>query len=102
MFAVKCKLGKEKEVVISLLNKFFFYCQTANSLRIYSASHIEKFPGYIYIEADNEAQVRIACKDLNALSFGNANRHYVTIVPIKEVIGVFKPDLSKNYDVKEK
>lgn len=78
MFSLRCKLGKEKEAVLSLINKFiFFKGKPGHQLLISSASHIEKFPGYIYVEAENEACVRKACTDLKSVSFGNGNRNHI-------------------------
>ena len=48
LFACPCKPGMEKETVAQIMNKFLMN----KNLSIYSAAFIEKFPGYIYIEAD--------------------------------------------------
>ncbi len=78
MFSLRCKLGKEKEAVLSLMNKYlFFRGKPGHQLLISSASHIEKFPGYVYVEAENEACVRKACTDLKSVSFGNGNRNHI-------------------------
>jgi transcription elongation factor SPT5 len=98
LFAVRCMFGFERETVVSLLNKFLYYEeQGSDHLQIYSVTSNDKFPGKIYIEADNEAHVRHAIKDTNNLTFkGN---HRVKIVPIKEVPTIFIEDETKNIEV---
>ena len=65
------------------------------NLQIYTATYIEKFPGYIYIEADREIHVREAIKDLTGTNIkGNC---YVRIIPVKEVILPFLIHLSKRF-----
>jgi len=54
LFACRCKPGLEKESVIQIINKFLMY----GGQSIYSATFIEKFPGFIYVEADKEIHVR--------------------------------------------
>jgi hypothetical protein len=44
---------------------------------------VEKFPGYIYIEAEREIHVKDAIGDLNGTTF--KGRAYCRIIPIKEV-----------------
>jgi hypothetical protein len=46
VFAVRCKIGMEKETTITIMNKFIHLMGTPKELLIYSASFIEKFPGY--------------------------------------------------------
>lgn len=57
------------------------------NLQIYTATFIEKFPGFIYIEADREIHVREAIKDLNGTQI--KGRCYVKIIPVKEVARFF-------------
>ena len=79
MFAARCKPGMEKETVAQILNKFLMH----KNLHIFSATFVEKFPGYIYIEAEREIHVKDAIGDLNGTTF--KGRAYCRIIPIKEV-----------------
>ena len=80
VFAVTCKPGMEKDTVVQVLNKFLM----TQTLQFYSAAFIEKFPGYLYFEADKEIHVRDAVKDMVGTSF--KGRAYIKIIPVKEVI----------------
>lgn len=53
------------------------------NLQIYTATFVERFPGYIYIEADREIHVKEAINDLDGTSM--KGKSYVRIIPIKEV-----------------
>jgi hypothetical protein len=79
VFACRCKPGMEKESVIQIINKFLMY----GGQSIYSATFIEKFPGFIYVEADKEIHVRQTIQDLEGFDFKKKN--YIRIIPIKEV-----------------
>lgn len=63
------------------------------NLHIFSATFVEKFPGYIYIEAEREIHVKDAIGDLNGTTF--KGRAYCRIIPIKEVPSIFLAEGSK-------
>ena len=52
-------------------------------MQIFSANFIEKFPGYIYVEAHKEVHVREAIKNLYGFEFSKGAK--IEIIPIKEV-----------------
>jgi hypothetical protein len=95
LFAVRCRIGYEKEAAIQMINKFVCLKGTDKELQIYSASALDKFQGYIYVEADREVHVRTAIQGIGVLGYGK-----IQVVPIKEVTQVFVPDGSKNINVR--
>lgn len=62
MFIVSCKIGKEEEMVMSILNKTAYFIKTKNvhySMKVSSALALKKkYPGKIFVEAPGENQVR--------------------------------------------
>lgn len=60
VFAVRCREKMEREAVFKLMYKFNFFMGKKEELMIFSASSIDKFPGYVYIESKNEVNVRTA------------------------------------------
>lgn len=91
LFSVRCKGGSERETAISLMNKMLAYKGTKNELNIFSASALDKFPSFIFIEAHRDFHVKEAIKGLKSL-----NINTVKIIPVKEVTQVFQPDSTKN------
>lgn len=79
IFSVRCRFGEEKDTVIQIMNKTIM----TDCRYIYSATFIEKFPGYLYIEADRELHVRETIKDLSGCLI--KNKIFIKIIPIKEV-----------------
>lgn len=77
-----------------LINKFECLKGTNDEILIYSASALDKFQGYIYVEADREVHVKHAIHGLSLLGYNK-----IQVVPIKEVTHVFIPDGSKNIDI---
>ena len=84
IWGVKCKPGKEREIVFALMKRVEERVGTKNPLPIISALERKHIQGYVYIEARRQADV------LNALE-GVLNvfpRSPIQLVPIKEM-----PDL---------
>ncbi|EFC40993.1 predicted protein [Naegleria gruberi] len=84
LFLVKCKQGKEKEAVMTLLQKHFSVKHSPNKkdrLLITSALFIEGFKGKIYIEAQKEVHVRHAIEGLSHLIYESG----IKLVPLKEM-----------------
>ena len=79
IFAVRCLIGEEKDTIIQIMNKTIM----TDCRYIYSATFIEKFQGYLYIEADKELHVRETVKDLSGCLI--KNKIFIKIIPIKEV-----------------
>ncbi|KAG6671691.1 hypothetical protein I3842_16G016700 [Carya illinoinensis] len=113
LWMVKCAIGREREAVICLMQK---YIDKGTELQITSAVALDHLKNYIYIEAYKEAHVKEACKGLR-----NIFSQKVMLVPIKEMtdvlsveskaidlsrdtwvrmkIGTYKGDLAKVVDV---
>nr|CAG4718883.1 unnamed protein product [Naegleria fowleri] len=84
LFLVKCKQGKEKEAVFTLLQKHFNLKNSPvkkDRLQITSALYIEGYKGKIYIEALKELHVKQAIQGLSHLIFENG----IKLVPLKEM-----------------
>jgi transcription elongation factor SPT5 len=67
LFAVKCLIGSEREMALSVGNKYNALKGTADEIRIISVSALDKIPGYIYVEAINKYDAEFACKGFNKL-----------------------------------
>ena len=90
LFSVRCKIGSEREAAVCLMNKFFSLRGTREEINIFSASALDKFPGFIFVEAHRDFHVKEAIKGLKIL-----NIMKVKPIPVKEVTQVFSPDASK-------
>ena len=84
IFSVQCRTGSEKETVQQLMNKYLVFESKNMELGIFSTAYTERFPGFIYIEADNESNVRNAVKDFTNLQFKGGNLK-IRVIPVKEV-----------------
>ncbi|XP_059631665.1 putative transcription elongation factor SPT5 homolog 1 isoform X1 [Cornus florida] len=113
LWMVKCAIGREREVAVSLMQKSI---DKGSELQIRSAIALDHLKNYIYIEADKEAHVREACRGMRSIYATK-----VMLVPIKEMtdvlsveskaidlsrdtwvrmkIGTYKGDLAKVVDV---
>ncbi|KAI8456704.1 hypothetical protein BY996DRAFT_8441431 [Phakopsora pachyrhizi] len=83
IWAVKCKPGREKELVSSLFRKFQVHYNTPQAIRIISAFYRDSLKGYIYVEARLETDVRDAVQ-----GFVGVYKAELRMVPIEEM-----PDL---------
>lgn len=85
MWAVKCKLGKERELVTELMRRFFERKNAKGPDRILIKSAIasDNIKGYFYVEADKEAHARQAVANLRMV-FQNK----LKLVPVKEMVDV--------------
>ncbi|KAL6063390.1 Transcription elongation factor SPT5 [Balamuthia mandrillaris] len=83
LWLVRCKVGKERECVICLMQKFLDKEESEEPLLIKSAVCCDNLKGYIYVEAEKEAHVSKAIKGLRLLfDWG------IKLVPIKEMTTV--------------
>lgn len=89
LWLVKCKMGKEKENVFTLLKKYFFN-KKQYDLKIMSAFSIDSLKGYFYIEAFKEANVREAIAGMSAV-----NQNFIKMVPLEEMTQVLAIDSKK-------
>ena len=67
LFAVKCLIGAEREMALSVGNKYNALKGTADEIRIISVSALDKIQGYIYVEAINKFDAETACRGFNKL-----------------------------------
>ena len=58
LWMVRCKPGKEKDLVFSLMRKFFDTEYSAQPLEISAAFSRESLKGYVYIECMRQANVQ--------------------------------------------
>lgn len=80
LWLVGCKPGKEKDLVLRILRKFFNLQNTPSKLMILSAFFRESIPGYLYIEATKESHVIEAIAGLTFI-YTNKSR----LVPVNEM-----------------
>ncbi|CAB16890.1 Transcription elongation factor spt5 [Schizosaccharomyces pombe] len=85
IWAVRCKIGKEKDIVFTIMRKAMDLQYTSSPLEIISAFQRDSLVGYIYVEARKQSHVLDA---LNGVL--NVYTNNMILVPIKEM-----PDLLK-------
>lgn len=94
IWGVRCKPGKEKELVRGILKKKINLQYTKMPLEIYSAFQRNTFTGYIYIEARKQAAVLAALK-----GFTNVYPRNMVLVPIKEYPDMFRVNKTKDNEL---
>lgn len=99
LFYVRVKPGKEKEIVLTLLQKYFDLRKPVvgkgdknkrqESLHVLSAFSPDNAPGFVYIEAFREAHVRQAIDGIDWIFLQRG----VKLVPLDQMTGVvdFRP-----------
>eukprot|EP00211_Chloroparvula_japonica_P005232 CAMPEP_0119129972 /NCGR_PEP_ID=MMETSP1310-20130426/7499_1 /TAXON_ID=464262 /ORGANISM="Genus nov. species nov., Strain RCC2339" /LENGTH=946 /DNA_ID=CAMNT_0007120435 /DNA_START=107 /DNA_END=2947 /DNA_ORIENTATION=+ len=80
MWLVKCRPGKEREVLVGLMSRYYSRRRTNQPVQIYSAVAPDHLKGYIYIEAAKEQHVRKAC----LLFRGTLFSYGLKLVPVTE------------------
>jgi len=80
LWMVKCKPGKEKQIVMNLMQRFLEKRNDPDRIQIKSVIAPETLKGYIYIEATAEGHVSKAIKGMRSLQYWAAK-----IIPIKEM-----------------
>lgn len=83
IWAIKCKIGKETDIITQLSKRMVTMESRGQSLGITSAFQRDYLQGYIYVEARKAAFVSAAVKDIPNVYASN-----LTLVPIQEM-----PDL---------
>ncbi|KAI0311407.1 hypothetical protein OF83DRAFT_1271398 [Amylostereum chailletii] len=81
LWQVRCKIGRERDLVFSLMRKAIDYEYTNHPLQILSAFQRDSLIGMIYVEARSQKQVLDACQGL----VGIYPSRGVTLVPIEEM-----------------
>ncbi|SCV70406.1 BQ2448_1800 [Microbotryum intermedium] len=90
IWGVKCKIGRERDLVMSISRKAAALAASDNAepLEIISAMHRDSLKGFIYIEARSETAVRKACNGLLNIYINGVNGLF--LIDIEEM-----PDLLK-------
>lgn len=94
IWGVRCKPGKEKELVRLILKKKFSLQNTKTPLEIFSAFQRDTFSGYIYIEARKQTAIAQAIK-----GFANVYLQNMILVPIKEYPDLLRVNKSKEQEL---
>ncbi|KAL8841142.1 MAG: hypothetical protein Q9176_003483 [Flavoplaca citrina] len=88
IWGVKCKPGKEREVVFSITRRLEERALTRNPLPIYSAfERGNSIPGFVYVEARRQVDVTTA---LDGLSNVYPRGDKTVLIPIKEMPDLFR------------
>lgn len=80
IWKVKCKVGREKNTVFCLIQKFVDLKVLGTKLQIISAFAVEHIKGFVFVEAEKQSDVAAACNQLADVYFS-----LVTPVPSNEV-----------------
>ncbi|KAG4306123.1 hypothetical protein PORY_000111 [Pneumocystis oryctolagi] len=85
LWAVRCKPGREKDIIYKLMRKTIDLQHSETPVEIISVFQRNEIDGYIYVEAKKQAHIIHACKDIV-----NVYTTRIILVPVKEM-----PDLLK-------
>ncbi|KAK9127542.1 hypothetical protein Syun_016339 [Stephania yunnanensis] len=80
IWRIKCMVGRERQIVFSLMHKYVNLHSLGSKLKIVSAFALEHTKGFVYMEADKQADVLEACKGLCNIYFSR-----ISPVPNNEV-----------------
>ncbi|KAK4538292.1 hypothetical protein CDCA_CDCA17G4317 [Cyanidium caldarium] len=83
LFMVKCKVGKEKQLCICLLQKAVDCARAGSPLAFTAVVAPDHLRGALYVEAQREADVRTAIQGMHLVY-----QRRVQLVPIKEMVDV--------------
>ncbi|QRV84757.1 transcription elongation factor SPT5 [Ceratobasidium sp. AG-Ba] len=86
LFQVRVKVGREKEIVFSLMRKFIDKEHGTAPLEIFSAFQRDSLPGLIYVEAHDAKQVSTALNGLVGAYVSSG----IKLVPIDEMSSLLK------------
>ncbi|TIA89435.1 hypothetical protein E3P99_02087 [Wallemia hederae] len=90
LWGVRCRPGREKDIVISLMSKFVANEWGSKPLEIYSVFSRDSIQGLIYIEARSPAHVLEAVKGLvGVYSSASADRKPM-LIPVDEMADLLK------------
>ncbi|XP_011410252.2 PREDICTED: transcription elongation factor SPT5-like [Amphimedon queenslandica] len=96
LWTVKCRIGTEKETVMTLMRKFITLQTTDTPLLIKSATAVEGLHGYIYVESYKQQHVKQAIEDIGNLAMGKWNQMMVPVNEMTDVLRVVKDSASRN------
>ncbi len=93
IWGVRCKIGKEKEVVFSIMKRFEDRLNTREPLAITSAfERGGTMAGFIYVEARKQGDVRAAVEGVNFAYLGKP----MVLVPVPEMPDLLRTRKSKS------
>ncbi|ODV96736.1 hypothetical protein PACTADRAFT_48552 [Pachysolen tannophilus NRRL Y-2460] len=95
IWGIRCRPGKEKEIVRLILKKKISLQNSNRPLDIYSCFQRDNFTGYIYIEARKIEAVNQALNGLVGV-FGNSPK---VLVPVEEYPALLKSSQSSDVEV---
>ncbi|KAI9468509.1 MAG: hypothetical protein EXX96DRAFT_590896 [Benjaminiella poitrasii] len=81
LWMVKCKPGKERDIISGLMKRYFDRQNGHHALETFSAFARESLKGYIYIEARKQAHVQEALSNIP-----NIYMTTLMLVPIKDMV----------------
>ncbi|KAI4250157.1 MAG: hypothetical protein L6R40_000329 [Gallowayella cf. fulva] len=97
IWGVKCKPGKEREVVFAVVRRLEERALTRNPLPIFSAfERGTSIPGFVYIEARRQADVTAA---LDGLSNVYPRGDKTVLIPIKEMPDLFRVNKTEQLQI---
>ncbi|KAJ7675048.1 hypothetical protein B0H17DRAFT_1016531 [Mycena rosella] len=86
LWQVRVKIGRERDLVFSLMRKAIDVEYSARPLAILSAFQRDSLPGMIYVEASSSQQVNLACNGLVGVYLSRG----ITLVPIDEMASLLQ------------
>ncbi|KAJ7084283.1 transcription elongation factor Spt5 [Mycena belliarum] len=86
LWQVRVKVGRERDLVFSLMRKAIDVEYSARPLAILSAFQRDSLPGMIYVEASSSQQVSLACNGLVGVYLSRG----IQLVPIEEMASLLQ------------
>ncbi|KAJ7497170.1 transcription elongation factor SPT5 [Mycena latifolia] len=86
LWQVRVKIGRERDLVFSLMRKAIDVEYSARPLAILSAFQRDSLPGMIYVEASSSQQVSLACNGLVGVYLSRG----IQLVPIEEMASLLQ------------
>lgn len=90
LWGVRCRPGREKDIVISLMSKFIANEWGSKPLEIYSAFSRDSIQGLVYVEARSPAHVLEAVKGLVGVYSTAATDRKPLLIPVEEMADLLK------------
>ena len=90
LWGVRCRPGREKDIVISLMSKFAANEWSSNPLEIYSAFCRDSISGLVYVEARSPAHVLEAVKGLVGVYSNSSIDRKPLLIPVEEMADLLK------------
>ncbi|KAJ4720705.1 Transcription elongation factor Spt5 [Melia azedarach] len=91
IWKVKCMVGRERQSVFCLMQKFVDLQSLGTKLQIISAFAVDHIKGFIYVEAEKQYDVNEACKGLLGIYYSRLGP-----VPKNEVTHLLSAQIKRN------